>query len=99
MQASSWGYDVLEAGDADEAISLISLHPDVRLVLTDVDMPGSMDGVKLAHYVRDRWPPIALIVVSGKLAIEQSQLPIGARFFGKPFRDEVIQEAISELTS
>lgn len=99
VQAEAWGYEVLEAGSADEAIAEIERCPDIKLVLTDVDMPGSMDGVKLAHFVRGRWPPIHLIVMSGKLNIEPMALPIGCRFFGKPFRNDLIREAIEELTS
>lgn len=99
FQAVEWGYEVVEAGSADDAISELQRHPDIRLVVTDVDMPGSMDGVKLAHFVRERWPPIALIVVSGKRAIEATVLPDGCRFFEKPLRDDLIREAIRELTA
>jgi CheY-like chemotaxis protein len=54
------GFKVYEAYNADEAIRLLEAHPDIELIFTDVDMPGSMDGVKLAHYVRTRWPRLAL---------------------------------------
>jgi CheY-like chemotaxis protein len=56
------GFEVYEAFNADEAIQLLEANPDIELVFTDVDMPGSMDGVKLAHYVRTRWPPVKIIV-------------------------------------
>ncbi len=59
------GFDVLEASNADEAIILLNAHPEVRLMFTDIDMPGSMDGLKLATAVRDRWPPVKIIVTSG----------------------------------
>ncbi len=59
------GFVVFEAGTADEAIATLERHPEIRLVFTDVDMPGSMDGLKLAAFVRDRWPPIKIIVTSG----------------------------------
>lgn len=98
LQAEGWGYEVLEANGADEAISLLEKYDDVRVVVTDVDMPGSMDGLKLAHHVRGRWPPIGLIVVSGKLAIEKTKPPQGARFIPKPFRNEVVEKAIREIT-
>ena len=97
--AIDWGYEVLEAGSADEAIQELERHPDIRLVITDVDMPGSMDGVRLAHFVRERWPSAALIVVSGKLALKDGLLPAGCRFFEKPMRDERLREAILELTT
>jgi CheY-like chemotaxis protein len=99
FQAAEWGYDVVEAGSADDALSEFQRHPDISLVITDVDMPGSMDGVRLAHFVRERWPPVGLIVVSGKRAIEATMLPEGCRFFEKPLRDELIRQAIRELTT
>jgi CheY-like chemotaxis protein len=60
------GFTMYEAGNADEAIQLLELHDDIRVVFTDINMPGSMDGLKLAHYVRGRWPPIKLIITSGQ---------------------------------
>ena len=59
------GFDVLEAGDADEAIAILTARNDVSLIFTDVHMPGSMDGLKLAHFVRDRWPPVKIVATSG----------------------------------
>src|ERR1700722_13973690 len=59
------GFTVYEASNADEAIALLERHVDIRAVFTDIHMPGSMDGLKLAHYVRGRWPPIKLFIASG----------------------------------
>lgn len=92
-----WGFDALEAGNADEAIRIIEREGDVRIVITDVDMPGSMDGIKLAHFVRQHWPPIQLIVISGKIGTAEVVLPEGARFFTKPCREEVLLSTIREL--
>lgn len=78
---SEAGFEALGASTADEAIGILERRPDIRLVFTDVDMPGTMDGVKLAHYIRNRWPPIHLIIASGKAIIEESLLPSGTRFF------------------
>lgn len=61
------GFDVIEATDADQAIEFLLARNDIRVVFTDVDMPGSMDGLKLAAAVRNRWPPIEIIVTSGKV--------------------------------
>lgn len=74
------GYDVLEAANADEAIALLEDHPQIRVVFTDIEMPGSMDGLKLAAYVRDRWPPVAIIVTSGRILPGEGLLPAGRRF-------------------
>ena len=91
------GYAVLEATNADEAIGLIVEHPDIRLLFTDIDMPGSMDGLKLAAAVRDRWPPIQIIMASGHREPRASELPSGGRFFRKPYSPTEIAQAISEL--
>ncbi|WP_242122014.1 response regulator [Sphingomonas lacusdianchii] len=76
---------VFEAENADAAIAILDQHQEIRVVLTDVQMPGSMDGVKLAHYVRDRFPPTVLFVVSGNAPIPESELPAQATFLPKPF--------------
>ncbi|CAM5467275.1 Sensor kinase CckA [Frigidibacter albus] len=80
------GYEALEARDADEAIRILESRADIDLVFTDVQMPGTMDGLKLSHYIRDRWPPVKLIVASGNAILEESSLPAGSRFFPKPYR-------------
>jgi two-component system, response regulator PdtaR len=91
------GFTVFEAGHADEAIRILEARTDIHLVFTDIDMPGSMDGLKLAAYVRERWPPIKLIVTSGHMAVEEGQLPKGGRFFPKPYEFEHVTSAIAEL--
>jgi two-component system, response regulator PdtaR len=93
------GYEALEASDADEAIRILQSRPDIRVVFTDVDMPGSMDGLKLAQFVRDRWPPIKIVVASGLQIITESQLPAGSRFFRKPYAQSSILSALTELLS
>ena len=91
------GFEAVGAKSADEAIRILEARPDIRLVFTDVEMPGTMDGLKLAHYVRDRWPPIHLIVVSGKAIMEESRLPANTRFFSKPYNDNSIVEELTNL--
>ncbi len=93
------GYEVLEASTADEAIAIMETRSDIRLVFTDVEMPGSMDGVKLAHYIRNRWPPVRLIVASGKALIPERSLPQGSQFFAKPYQDGKLVEAIDHMLS
>jgi CheY-like chemotaxis protein len=83
----SAGLSVVEATNADEAISVLKGRGDIKVVVTDVDMPGSMDGIKLAHFVRDKWPPIHLIVVSGVSRADAKTLPSGTLFIGKPYED------------
>src|ERR1700710_227550 len=63
------GFTPLEAVDADQAVAILESRSDIALLFTDIQMPGSMDGLKLAHAVHDRWPPIKIILVSGKLRL------------------------------
>lgn len=91
------GFEALEVSNADDAIAVLQARPDIHLVFTDVNMPGSMDGIKLAHYIRERWPPVKLIVASGETIIEESRLPIGTRFFSKPYDQGSIVEAMIGL--
>lgn len=81
------GFIAIEAANADEAIAILESRKDIRIVFTDIDMPGSMDGLKLARAVRERWPPIELILISGHFDIRQDEIPERGRFFSKPYRD------------
>lgn len=91
------GYEALEAEDADAAIRIMESRVDIDLVFTDVQMPGTMDGIKLAHYIRNRWPPVKLIVASGQAILEESSLPTGSHFFSKPYIDHAITDAMARL--
>jgi CheY-like chemotaxis protein len=91
------GFEGVGAASADQAIAILEARTDIRLVFTDVEMPGTFDGVKLAHYIRNRWPPIHLIVASGRAILEESQLPAGARFFSKPYDDKTIVEEMTRM--
>jgi two-component system, response regulator PdtaR len=91
------GFNVIEAGDADEAIAILSARNDIRLIFTDVQMPGSMDGLKLAHFVRDRWPPVKVVATSGHARVTDSDLPEGVRFVPKPYSAAEITATLREL--
>ncbi|WP_421917601.1 response regulator [Mesorhizobium sp.] len=91
------GYVALEASNAEEAIRLLEARTDIVLVFTDVGIPGTMDGIKLAHYIRNRWPPVKLIVSSGLSVIEKGQLPEGSHFFPKPYSDGTIVEQLRRM--
>lgn len=85
------GFEAVEATNAVYAVRVLENRPDVRVVFTDVDMPGGTDGMKLAAKIRDRWPPIELIIVSGRRTPRPEELPARGVFFSKPYRrDEVI---------
>ena len=89
------GYDVISAFNADEAIEILENRGDIKLIFTDIDMPGSMDGLKLAAAVRYRWPPVRIVITSGKHL--PSELPEGAVFIPKPFSSAKIVETIARL--
>jgi CheY-like chemotaxis protein len=93
------GFVAIEARDADEAVALLESRADISLLFTDIDMPGSMDGLKLAHAVRGRWPPIKILVVSGKVRLEPSQLPSNGRFVTKPYRVEAMVHELRSLVA
>lgn len=93
----SAGYEALEAHDADEAIRILESRDDIDLVFTDVSMPGTMDGLKLSHFIRERWPPVRLLVASGNAILEESSLPSGSRFFSKPYDEHAITDAMARL--
>ena len=87
------GYTSFEAVDADEAVAILESRSDIALLLTDIQMPGSMDGLKLAHTEHERWPPIKIILVSGQLKLDTIEIPADSRFFGKPLEaGEMIAE-------
>jgi CheY-like chemotaxis protein len=89
------GLSVLVAGDADEAIDLLDSHREIALLMTDVTMPGTMDGVRLAHHVRKRWPPVKILVMSGRPDAKLRDLPLGATFFPKPYGPDTLRDALS----
>jgi CheY-like chemotaxis protein len=93
------GFEVLEAATADEAIDILESRDDIRVVFTDIQMPGSMDGLKLARAVSGRWPPIKIVATSGHVRIGPDDLPAGGRFVPKPYSAVQITELLNELTS
>lgn len=91
------GFKVFDADDADEAIAILEKHDDIGFVFTDINMPGSMDGVGLTHRVRDRWPPVQFIVTSGLHRIKDGDLPLGSIFVGKPYATGAVVNALQRL--
>ena len=88
------GFTPIEAVNADEALAILESRSDIDLLFTDIQMPGSMDGLKLAHAVHQRWPSIKIILVSGKLTPTEAEKPIDSRFFGKPLE---VKQMIAEM--
>ncbi|MCG6115129.1 MAG: response regulator [Mesorhizobium sp.] len=91
---SEEGFDVVEAANADEAVAILESDDNIQVMFTDVDMPGSMDGLKLSAAVRDRWPPVRIVVTSGHRAVELSELPEGSLFYAKPYLPAAIAASL-----
>jgi CheY-like chemotaxis protein len=79
------GFDTLEARSAEEAIDLLEKRLDIRIVFTDIDLPGEMDGIKLAAAIRDRWPPVELVLTSGQVKVAAEDIPERGHFLAKPY--------------
>lgn len=88
------GFVTLQAADADEAVALLEANPDVALLFTDINMPGSMDGLCLAHAVRNRWPAVKILVVSGQMRLQPRDLPADSCFLGKPYHSDLMIEKL-----
>jgi CheY-like chemotaxis protein len=91
------GFSATEACNADEAIAILENRRDIRAVFTDINMSGSMDGLKLAHAIRGRWPPIHLVVTSGRTGQNETNLPANTRFIRKPYAATQVAAALREL--
>jgi two-component sensor histidine kinase/ActR/RegA family two-component response regulator len=88
------GFTPIEAVNADDALAILESRSDIEMLFTDIQMPGSMDGLKLAHAVHERWPLIKIILVSGQLTLTDADKPADSRFYGKPLD---VKHMIAEL--
>jgi two-component sensor histidine kinase len=88
------GFTAVEAVNADEALAILEERSDIALLFSDIQMPGSMDGLKLAHAVHARWPSIKIILVSGQIKLSDADKPVDSLFFGKPL---VVKQMVAEL--
>jgi two-component system, response regulator PdtaR len=89
-------FDVVEASNADEAIAILEARSDITILFTDIQMPGSMDGLKLAAAVKGRWPPIKIVATSGLVNVGPGDLPEGGRFIPKPYGPIQLTAALRE---
>jgi DNA-binding NtrC family response regulator len=93
------GFVVFEAGNADAAMRLLETNNGIDVLFTDVDMPGSIDGLELAAAVSDRWPAARIIITSGHVSLKQHDLPQGGRFVAKPYTPRLIVSTIRDVTT
>ena len=93
------GFGVLQAGTADEAIAILEARVDIRIVFTDINMPGSMDGLRLAHAIRNRWPPIELVLTSGLMRVRNEDIPERGLFLRKPYEPGELIRTVRSLAN
>jgi two-component system, response regulator PdtaR len=94
------GFVVVEAAHADEALAILKTGAEgIHALFTDIHMPGSMTGLELAHYARQHWPWVALLIASGQGNPQSSELPADSRFIPKPYNPEQIVAQVRELTA
>ena len=93
------GFEILEATIAGKRILLLEARLDTTVVFTDIEMPGSMNGLKLAEAVGGRWPPIKIIATSGHYVVRDGDLPSGGLFSANPYSLNQISSALREITA
>jgi DNA-binding NtrC family response regulator len=91
------GYKTFDAADAEEAIAVLERHSEIAVVFTDIQMPGTMDGLALSRYVRKRWPPTILVVSSGHCTPTQEEMASGALFIPKPYPPQMLTEVLDNI--
>jgi CheY-like chemotaxis protein len=93
------GFDVVEAANAKQAMSILEGRDDISIILSDIEMPPGMDGMELVAIVRNRWPPIEIILVSGQLASDEVHLPERGVFFSKPYRSHDLVAVMTRMAA
>ncbi|HEY4849081.1 MAG TPA: response regulator [Methylocella sp.] len=92
------GFEVLEAGNGDEALRILEATPEVRVVFSDVEMPGSLDGLGLARRICQRWPSIGIVLTSGH-RVRAEMMPCEGRFLPKPYDGQALVRQIEEIVN
>lgn len=95
--AQNAGFETVEAANAPHALMILEGRDDIRAVFTDIRMPGDMDGLALAHVVRDRWPPTVIVICSGNKQPRNDELPDNAIFISKPCSGPKVAQMLSSI--
>ncbi len=93
------GYETHEASTAAEAIRILEQHEEIRVVFTDIQMPGDMDGLALARFVRERWPPTIIIVSSGRVQPRSEDMPENVPFLAKPYEERTLRTILDHVAA
>jgi CheY-like chemotaxis protein len=91
------GFNVVEAATADEGARILAEAHRIDGVFTDIETPGDLDGIGLAHVTHALHPNAAILVVSGRVRVEAAALPPRSRFLGKPYSSVIVLNALQEL--
>ena len=91
------GFDTLEASSAEEAIEFLETRLDIRIVFTDIDLPGEMNGIRLAAAIRDRWPPVELVLTSGQVKVADKDIQTRGHFLPKPYEARRLIETLQSF--
>jgi two-component system, response regulator PdtaR len=95
--AEKEGFDVVEASNSAQARHILEGRSDIRVVFTDIRMPGDMDGLELAHLIRKRWPPTTIVICSGNARPSAEDMPTDAVFLSKPCASPSTAELLSDI--
>lgn len=93
------GFEALIAVDGEAAVKILESRSDISIVFTDIDMPGRLDGLKLAACIHDRWPPIHILITSGQVTPTAANLPAQAVFMAKPYRTADVQNQLRAMAA
>jgi CheY-like chemotaxis protein len=91
------GFEVIETGNAEEALTWLEVREDVRVILTDIQMPGPLNGLDLVNRAHELWPEILVLVVSGGIRPSAVELPEGGRFVAKPYEESLVVHHLREM--
>lgn len=94
------GFSVLDVGNADDALVLMNSYHNIRVIFTDVDMPGSIDGIEFATIVKERWPHVGIIIASGHRYLrDQTDMPAGSIFLSKPYDVQRLNDTLCAMVA
>lgn len=93
------GFQTIDVGSADLAILMMERNEDISILFTDIEIPGTMDGLELAAYVQRRWPTVAIVIASGAVEVKTLDLAEGACFFPKPYQTDRITKALKSISN
>ena len=89
------GFTVYEARNADAALAALEEHKDIGVIFTDIDMPGSMNGLTMSFVVRQRHPELKIFITSGMQNLPECMMPTGSKFLPKPYLASAVTRAIT----